>query len=77
MSRHLGGSACRQALAPLLPLTHSRAVQVSYNRPFATRFDNPGGQGFFFSTEFPMAQFLEKNGYDLGVQVYSRLSMKR
>ena len=42
-----------------------RAVQVSYNRPFATRFDTPGGQDFFFSTEFPMIEFLEKNGYDV------------
>jgi methionine-rich copper-binding protein CopC len=42
-----------------------RAVQVSYNRPFATRSDTPFGQDFFFYAEFPMIQFLEKNGYDL------------
>jgi len=42
-----------------------RAVQVSYNRPFATRADTPFGQDFFFYAEFPMVQFLEKNGYDL------------
>jgi hypothetical protein len=42
-----------------------RATQVSYDRPFATRFDNPFGQDFFFSTEFPMIQFLEENGYDV------------
>jgi hypothetical protein len=46
-------------------LDPGRAVQVSYNRPFATRFDTPGGQDFFFATEFPMIQFLEKNGYDV------------
>ena len=46
-------------------LDSGRAVQVSYNRPFATRFDTPGGQDFFFATEFPMIQFLEKNGYDV------------
>jgi len=46
-------------------LDPGRAVQVSYNRPFATRSDTPGGQDFFFSTEFPMVQFLEKNGYDV------------
>jgi methionine-rich copper-binding protein CopC len=42
-----------------------RAVQVSYNRPFATRADTPDGQDFFFYAEFPMIQFLEKNGYDV------------
>src|SRR5215472_14086122 len=42
-----------------------RAVQVSYNRPFATRSDTPYGQDFFYYAEFPMIQFLEKNGYDV------------
>src|SRR5215831_2959099 len=42
-----------------------RAVQVSYNRPFATRADTPNGQDFFFYAEFPMIQFLEKNGYNV------------
>ncbi len=46
-------------------LDPGRAVQVSYNRPFATRFDTPDGQDFFFSMEFPMIEFLEQNGYDL------------
>ena len=46
-------------------LDPGRAVQVSYNRPFATRFDTPGGQDYFFYAEFPMIQFLEKNGYDV------------
>jgi methionine-rich copper-binding protein CopC len=42
-----------------------RAVQVSYNRPFATRSDTPFGQDYFFYAEFPMIQFLERNGYDI------------
>ena len=45
-----------------------RAVQISYNRPFATRYEgtlSPNGQDFFFYAEFPMIQFLEKNGYDV------------
>jgi methionine-rich copper-binding protein CopC len=46
-------------------LNPGRAVQVSYNRPFATRQDTPFGQDFFFYAEFPMVQFLEKNGYDV------------
>ena len=54
-----GSPWCCSALDP------GRAVQVSYNRPFATRFDTPGGQDFFFANEFPMIQFLEKNGYDV------------
>ncbi len=54
-----GSPWCCSALDP------GRAVQVSYNRPFATRFDTPGGQDFFFSAEFPMIEFLEENGYDV------------
>jgi hypothetical protein len=46
-------------------LDPGRAVQVSYNRPFATRADTPDGQDYFFYAEFPMVQFLEKNGYDV------------
>src|SRR5215471_7077781 len=53
-----GSPWCCSALAP------GRAVQVSYNRPFATRADTPFGEDFFFYAEFPMVQFLEKNGYD-------------
>jgi Domain of unknown function (DUF4082)/Bacterial Ig-like domain/Bacterial Ig domain len=56
------GNATATARSPLDP---GRAEQVSYNRPFATRFDTPGGQDFFFAAEFPMIQFLEKNGYDV------------
>jgi methionine-rich copper-binding protein CopC len=46
-------------------LDPGRAVQVSYNRPFATRFDTPNGQDFFFYAEFPMIEFLEENGYNV------------
>ena len=56
-----GSPWCCSALDP------GRAVQVSYNRPFATRYDSisPNGQDFFFYAEFPMIEFLEKNGYDV------------
>jgi methionine-rich copper-binding protein CopC len=54
-----GSPWCCSALGP------GRAVQVSYNRPFATRSDTPYGQDYFFYAEFPMVQFLEKNGYDV------------
>jgi Domain of unknown function (DUF4082)/Bacterial Ig-like domain/Bacterial Ig domain len=54
-----GSPWCCTALDP------GRAVQVSYNRPFATRFDTPGGQDYFFSMEFPMIEWLEENGYDV------------
>src|SRR5579872_1232861 len=50
---------CCSALDP------GRAVQVSYNRPFATRYDTPGGQDFFFANEYPMVRFMEANGYDM------------
>ena len=47
-------------------LDPGRAVQVSYNRPFSTRFDsNTGGQDFFFSMEFPMIEWMEENGYNV------------
>lgn len=46
-------------------LDPGRAVQVSYNRPFNTRFTVPGGQDFFFATEFPTVEFMEQNGYDV------------
>ena len=50
---------CTSSLDP------GRAVQISYNRPFATRNDTPFGQDFFFNAEFPTIQFMEKNGYDV------------
>ena len=56
------------------PLDPGRAVQVSYNRPFATRFDTPGGQDFFFATEFPTIEFLEKNGFDVSYVSQSDVS---
>ena len=48
-------------------LDSGRAVEVSYNRPFATRFDSidPYGRTFFFADEFPMIEFLEENGYNV------------
>jgi methionine-rich copper-binding protein CopC len=46
-------------------LDPERAVEVSYNRPFATRYVGSGGQDFFFSMEFPMIQWMEENGYDV------------
>ena len=54
-----GSPWCCSALDP------GRATQVSYNRPFATRYDNTGGQDFFFSMEFPTIEFLEEQGYDV------------
>jgi hypothetical protein len=46
-------------------LDPGRAEQVSYDRPFATRFDTPNGQDFFFYAEFPEIEFLEENGYNI------------
>ena len=54
-----GSPWCCTALDP------GRATQVSYNRPFNTRYVNTGGQDFFFSMEFPMIEWLEENGYDI------------
>ena len=42
---------------------NGRAYKVSYNRPVLTR-DGIGGRDFFFSNEYPLVRFLEKNGYD-------------
>ena len=41
-----------------------RARKVSYNRPMLTR-DGPGGRDFYFSNEYPLVRFLERNGYDV------------
>jgi Domain of unknown function (DUF4082)/Bacterial Ig-like domain/Bacterial Ig domain len=48
------------------PLDPGRAVEVSYNRPFTTRW-NTGtyGQDFFFADEFPMIEFMEEQGYNV------------
>lgn len=45
-------------------LDAGRAVQVSYNRPFDTRWEATG-EDYFFYAEFPMIQFLEKSGYNV------------
>ncbi len=45
-------------------LANGRALKLSYNRPFTTRGDWDG-RDFLFSNEFPMLQFLERNGYDV------------
>ena len=43
------------------------AVQLSYNRPWATRYDSvdPNGETYFFADEYPMIRFLEENGYNV------------
>jgi Domain of unknown function (DUF4082)/Bacterial Ig-like domain/Bacterial Ig domain len=58
------GSATNTQDSPLDP---GRAEQVSYNRPFDTRYDSmdPDGRTYLFSDEFPMIQFMEENGYDM------------
>ncbi|MGX1160602.1 Ig-like domain-containing protein [Arthrobacter sp. SLBN-100] len=43
---------------------NGRAYKISYNRPFATRGDSEG-RDFYFSNEYPLVRFLEKNGYDV------------
>jgi len=43
-----------------------RAYKVSYNRPFTTR--DTSAQSFFFSGEFPMVRWLERNGYDVSYE---------
>jgi Domain of unknown function (DUF4082)/Bacterial Ig-like domain len=46
-------------------LDPGRAEQVSYDRPFNTRFSTPYGQDFFFYAEFPTIEYLEENGYNV------------
>lgn len=53
-----GGSDFYQGAA------NGRAYKISYNRPITTRGDNDG-RDFYFSNEYPMVRFLEKNGYDV------------
>lgn len=43
---------------------NGRASKVSYNRPFATRGASQG-RDFYFASEYAMARFLERNGYDV------------
>jgi Domain of unknown function (DUF4082)/Bacterial Ig-like domain/Bacterial Ig domain len=40
-----------------------RALKVSYNRPFNTR--DSSNHSYFFSAEYPMVRWLERNGYDV------------
>ena len=42
---------------------NGRAYKLSYNRPVVTR-SGQGGRDFFFSNEYPLVRFLERNGYD-------------
>jgi hypothetical protein len=53
-----GGSDFYQGAA------NGRSYKVSYNRPMVTR-DNWSGRDFYFSNEYPMVRFLERNGYDV------------
>lgn len=43
---------------------NGRAFKLSYNRPVNTR-GGVGGRDFFFSNEYPLVRFLERNGYDV------------
>ncbi len=43
---------------------NGRTFKASYNRPFATRGGSTN-HDFFFSAEYPMVRFLERNGYDV------------
>ena len=56
-----GGSDFYQGAA------NGRAYKISYNRPFTTRGDNLG-RDYYFSAEYPMVRFLERNGYDVTYQ---------
>lgn len=53
-----GGSDFYQGAA------NGRAYKISYNRPFATR-GHENGRDFYFSSEYAMVRFLERNGYDV------------
>ncbi len=49
---------------PGSPQGYQGAFAVSYNRPWHTALDD-GGESWLFNAEFPMIEFLEKNGYDV------------
>ncbi len=53
-----GGSDFYQGAA------NGRAYKISYNRPVVTR-GNTGGRDAYFSSEFAMVRFMERNGYDV------------
>jgi len=63
-----GGSDFYQGAA------NGRAYKVSYNRPVATR-SHEAGRDFYFSSEYAMVRFLERNGYD--VSYFSGLDTDR
>jgi hypothetical protein len=44
--------------------SNGRAYKISYDRPVTTRGDN-NGRDFYFSSEYAMVRFLERNGYDV------------
>jgi hypothetical protein len=44
----------------------ARAYKVSYNRPFITR--DCCDETFFWSAEYPMVRWLERNGYDVSYE---------
>ncbi|MDR7252406.1 hypothetical protein J2X46_001382 [Nocardioides sp. BE266] len=43
---------------------NGRAYKLSYNRPFLTR-GTASGRDFYFSHEYALVRFLERNGYDV------------
>ena len=49
---------------PGSPQGYQGAFAVSYNRPWHTALDD-GGESWLFNAEFPMIEFMEKNGYDV------------
>ena len=53
-----GGSNFYQGAA------NGRAYKISYNRPFNTR-EGTTSRDFYFSAEYAMVRFMEKNGYDV------------
>jgi hypothetical protein len=53
-----GGSDFYQGAA------NGRSYKISYNRPFATR-NGVTSRDFYFSAEYAMVRFLERNGYDI------------
>jgi hypothetical protein len=53
-----GGSDFYQGAA------NGRAYKISYNRPLVTR-DGGTNHDNYFSAEYPMVRFLERNGYDV------------
>jgi len=43
---------------------NGRAFKISYNRPFNTR-EGTTSRDFYFSAEYAMVRFMERNGYDV------------